>query len=805
MRGFLPRLIRCAVAVILIGGATLACYENSVGGAFVFDDDHFIVENDNIKHLRFEDLGMLRKDVESIVAYNPFRAFLSITFALNFKYTEKKSLDEFSPFGFHVVNITVHFLASVLAFFVVRKIILLYRMSVGKGESGWAGAYFPALIAALLFTACPLHTEAVTYIVQRGESMCAMFMLAAMLCFLHARSHQIRRYERDNDWEDGKPERRSYAWVLAGLPLLVVVYKATAVLTTGPGGVQAGGVSPALLVTGVLALLYFTGIVLGAVIFPNRIQWRGDLLLLASYFFFGLAALTKELAAVLPLLLLLAEAVVFRAGRKGHMRRSLRYHAPFLVTLLLFFILRMLVVLPVGQGEASGWEGTELSNAYLAQQVSGSVIMDYLGKVFIPLELNLDPDMRLFDASRGDRLLSTAFVGLLLVILGALVLQKYARLPAFGIMWFFVALLPTSSVLGFADVMAEHRVYLASLGVFMAVGVALTEAVRLRKSQTMRIVALAIVTVFLAGVLVSNTVRVRRRNEQYWSAKVLWTDTLRKSPDKARPYNALGYLCMKEGAAVGILEDPGRLEEEVQERTRQLVLAKMFLTTAAIYDQKDLWELIRPESNLHAAALTADKRFEHLEANRICNNLGVVHSQEAEMLRIQHRYGVRPERDEAEMRRELRLNRLQALANYCLSLMLNPRGIQPLVNSSKIRSTIAIDYEAKAKSASRKKERDKYWSYSEKELAASESLVLRAMSINRFYRGAVNHMRELEFKMAAHYDPHFTNEGDKDRKDSKKALAHWHRLDWLSSIDPAVNKVAVRNAIERLELESSGD
>ena len=820
MNTFRPGLARCAIAVLLIGAAVLVCYENSVKGAFVFDDNHFIVENDNIKHLRLERPGDLKRDIENIVAYNPFRALLSISFALNFKYAEKESFNDFSPYGFHVTNMVIHFLVCVLAFFVVRKIIAIARRDEG---GSWAASYFPALTAALLFAVCPLHTEAVTYIVQRGESMCAMFMLAAMLCFLYARSFLMRRGEErrmDDEDEDAKPERKSYAWALAGIPLLAVIYKALVVLSPAPAPV----------VTGILAAAYFLLIVLGVTVFFGRILWRVDLLLAAAYFFFGLAALTKEMAVVLPLLLLLTEAAVFRAGRTGHVRRSLRYHAPFLITLALFFVLRILALHPVREtAVAAQWEGTDINAAYLAQQVSGSVVLKYLGMTFIPMHLNLDPDMGFFGEHPADRLISTEFIGLVLVILGTLLLQKYSRLAAFGVLWFFVALLPTSSVVEFSDVMAEHRVYLASLGIFMAVGVALVEAARLRKSQTTRIVTLTIVTVLLAGVLVSNTVRVRRRNEQYREPVVLWTDTVLNSPDKARPYNALGYEYMKAGSPERIIylsnrtgrvieklrsmsdvpetdaavqyrkqilqKNLKRLDARLQAQTRNLVLAKMYFKTAEIYDQKGLWQIIRSEQGPSAAP----GRFKRLEANRIYNNLGVVYSQESEGLKVAGRFAEHLARDKNALEKDLMLARLQALACYQLSLMLNPFGVQPLVNSSKIRCSIAADYKRKAMAAIGT-ERDKYWGFVEKELDASEFLVLKAMMINRNFMGAVNHMNHLETAMALYYDPHYAGEGYEKSKDAGKALEHWRRLQWLSNIDPTIDEVAVQRAIDRLEM-----
>jgi Flp pilus assembly protein TadD len=51
-----------------------------------------------------------------------------------------------------------------------------------------------ALVAALLFTAHPLQTQAVTYIVQRATSLAALFYLATLWMYLKARLESARHY-----------------------------------------------------------------------------------------------------------------------------------------------------------------------------------------------------------------------------------------------------------------------------------------------------------------------------------------------------------------------------------------------------------------------------------------------------------------------------------------------------------------------------------------------------------------------------------------------------------------------------------
>jgi predicted transcriptional regulator len=657
----------------------------------------------------------------------------------------------------------------------------------------------------------------------------------------------MRRYggeSGEDKKKEKKPAKRSWAWMLAGMPLLVVIYKGLVLV----GGKDGGGT--ALMVTAALAAIYLLAMIVGAVVFPGRIQWRGDLLLLAAYVFFGLAALTKELAAVLPLLLIAVEIVLLRvAGKRGQLRRALIYHAPFLATLVLFFVLRTLVVLSVGQAVLS--EGTELSESYLMQQVSGSVIMDYMGKIFVPLQLNIDPDVRLFNPAVGDRLLSTGFAALFLVIIATILLLRRAPLVAFGLVWFFIALLPTSSVLKFADVMAEHRVYLASLGIFAAVGVAVTEAVRTRKRTAVRIVLGAMALLLFAAIVGGDIIKVCSRNRQYRDPAVLWADTIGKSPLKARPYVAMGYIFMKKASperlsysmnrikqmeerlaelkglpnddpavqfqASRLMRSIDRLAAQLESQRASLAVAMMFLGTCERYDQRDVAYL------QDAPAAAVSMYFAHREGSRLMNNIGVVHSQAAEGYRMEARYADELRLDESVSAKKALTNQLQALRYYRLSLMINPLGLEALLNSSKIRLSMAYDYEDKALANSRDSRR--LWRYTEEELLESENLVLRAMAVNPRHMGAINHLRTLEMRLAVFYDPDadyyrlstksgkisietassahsdntYTFAGPKWSKDAAEALKHWKTLEKLGAVDPIVDVQAARDAIDRLE------
>ncbi len=96
----------------------------------------------------------------------------NISFALNYY------LAGYDVTGYHAVNLLVHFANGVLVYLLALVTLRL---------SGIRHRERIALFAALVFTAYPVQTQAVTYIVQRMSSLAAMFYLLALLLFVRGR------------------------------------------------------------------------------------------------------------------------------------------------------------------------------------------------------------------------------------------------------------------------------------------------------------------------------------------------------------------------------------------------------------------------------------------------------------------------------------------------------------------------------------------------------------------------------------------------------------------------------------------
>jgi tetratricopeptide (TPR) repeat protein len=119
------------------------------------------------------------------------------------------------------------------------------------------------------------------------------------------------------------------------------------------------------------------------------------------------------------------------------------------------------------------------------------------------------------------------------------------RLVAFGILWFFITLSVESSLIPIPMVIAEYRVYLPSVGFFLAVvagAMLLVNRIATYGANAMRYALCALL--ILVFILASATYA---RNT-LWADKVsLWEDVVKKNPNSPRGYNNLGLAYSEKG------------------------------------------------------------------------------------------------------------------------------------------------------------------------------------------------------------------------------------------------------------------
>lgn len=163
-----PSALGTGRAAVLIAVAGLFAYYNSLHAAFVLDDA-LVVGHPDIGH-----------PLKSPIAVRPV---VALTIAANYW------LDGLNSRGYHLFNLLVHVAAAVTLYELVRRTLRLPRFA-GRYADRADGI---ALAVALVWLVHPLNTQAVTYMVQRCESMMGLFVLLGLLCFLRGATADTRQ------------------------------------------------------------------------------------------------------------------------------------------------------------------------------------------------------------------------------------------------------------------------------------------------------------------------------------------------------------------------------------------------------------------------------------------------------------------------------------------------------------------------------------------------------------------------------------------------------------------------------------
>jgi tetratricopeptide (TPR) repeat protein len=166
---FLPPLHLLAPALVVV--ATLLAYSNSFSGPFVFDDVGAIRANTSIRNLSALS-AVLSPPNESGTTVNG-RPLLNLSLAVNY------AIGGHAVAGYHITNLIIHLGAALVLFGLGRRLIAIWRDVPTDSVDATLGG----LAIAALWSLHPLQTQAVTYIVQRAESLVGLFFLLTLYCF----------------------------------------------------------------------------------------------------------------------------------------------------------------------------------------------------------------------------------------------------------------------------------------------------------------------------------------------------------------------------------------------------------------------------------------------------------------------------------------------------------------------------------------------------------------------------------------------------------------------------------------------
>ncbi|MBF0274061.1 MAG: tetratricopeptide repeat protein [Nitrospinae bacterium] len=252
---------------------------------------------------------------------------------------------------------------------------------------------------------------------------------------------------------------------------------------------------------------------------------------------FILAFWSKETAITFPVVVFFYELCFIQRSKKE--LKTFFIVAGFIFLLLLIYVfffykgVGLLNYRPGGGEAVYGFSSTELWGP-VENMYSQSIVLLHYWKMFLlplPSFLNLDHGFPLH--SHFSFVVGAAIIiNIFLLFLAYGLYKRNYLLSAFGILWFYVALLPESSVLPIKELMVDYRTYPASLGFILI----LFEVIVLNVSR---------VKFFIGGVIFLFMLGTIERNTICDTNLTLWKDVVKKSPQSDRGHINLGIEYQK--------------------------------------------------------------------------------------------------------------------------------------------------------------------------------------------------------------------------------------------------------------------
>jgi protein O-mannosyl-transferase len=200
-----------------------------------------------------------------------------------------------------------------------------------------------------------------------------------------------------------------------------------------------------------------------------------------------------------------------------------------LLPILFYFCYRYLELGSIFSLKTDPASGETSRYLYFFSQIKVAVNY-YLLKLFLPFNLNFEPDIRLLPIIMDWQFVFASGV----FGTGAFMVYRHKSLVfQFAVLWFVITLLPTSSFVPLKQIATEHRTYLPGLGFSLVLGMVFL--------SVPRVFATLLLLIFLSlSFLLTVT-----RSLDYRSEVLLWEDTAEKSPNKPLVHNNLATAYME--------------------------------------------------------------------------------------------------------------------------------------------------------------------------------------------------------------------------------------------------------------------
>jgi tetratricopeptide (TPR) repeat protein len=243
----------------------------------------------------------------------------------------------------------------------------------------------------------------------------------------------------------------------------------------------------------------------------------------------ALAVGTKLVAAIIPLLAALFEIAAPRP-------RRWRTIAWLLVPSAILAIVGARLTPPLARASASSFTRAEWFRSELP------AILHYVGLFVWPMGQSADPDYPTAASFAEPQVWTSALVLLAAIAFCVYALRTGRRVgAALCIGWFLICIAPASSLFPLAEVVNEHRPYLAAAGLCVLAAAALEAAPGWLALSSRALVPLCALTLAVLGALTA------ARNLVWHDELTLWADVAAKAPRSARAQMNWGLALMTRG------------------------------------------------------------------------------------------------------------------------------------------------------------------------------------------------------------------------------------------------------------------
>jgi protein O-mannosyl-transferase len=175
------------------------------------------------------------------------------------------------------------------------------------------------------------------------------------------------------------------------------------------------------------------------------------------------------------------------------------------------------------------------------------VILHYFNNFFFPFNFVVDTDWDFVSRFTEDRVI----IGLLFLILLLYIVFKTAKqhaAVAFGILWFLLSLLPTSSIFPLAEVLNDHRPFFGYIGLCIASIYGWFYVYQKYKTHTQ---LKWIISLVLPCIILLHVYGTRYHNRIWSSGEKLWKEATIHAPKNGRVWMNYGNTLMARGAYAG--------------------------------------------------------------------------------------------------------------------------------------------------------------------------------------------------------------------------------------------------------------